>query len=402
VENGYHSTLKVTLPPLTIPSWPCLFSGLTPEQLGYYTFIHPEKGLFNSVEWQKESIFSLEDLRVFALNVPGTFPAWKINGEMITGMMSPSLSCYPAELKFFLNENWIINGKTIPDIFKAFKMKEKLFLKKLKEEFDLLVYVIRIPDSLSHHAHVNKTLFLKYIEMGYRYIDNFIGKILNENQVENLMIISDHGLKFYNYRFFIKRWLEKKRVIYINMNKSKKETVIFLFEKIYRFIKSYFNKIPFKKYFKKILGVKEKTHKNERFPAPKLDNSTRVQPYIANIGGLFLSSLDRSKKDFIQKTFERDKYINRIISPSISGFPDFFIILRNNYIFNAKPSLFLKLKQKNIISHSESGFFLVYGNRIKKGTQYQSDYINIAPTLLKLLNRKKPDYMNGEPLDIFH
>lgn len=100
INNGFSSKLRVTIPPVTIPSWSCLFSGITPYQLGYYWFTHPKKGLFNSYVWRKKSIFSHSQLKSFILNVPGTYPGWKINGEMITGMLSPVISCYPKELKF--------------------------------------------------------------------------------------------------------------------------------------------------------------------------------------------------------------------------------------------------------------------------------------------------------------
>ena len=79
IEEGFSANLKVTIPPITIPSWPCIFSGLTPKQLGFYYFTHPEKGLFNSSFWRDMSIFSQIRDRSFILNVPGTYPAWKIN-----------------------------------------------------------------------------------------------------------------------------------------------------------------------------------------------------------------------------------------------------------------------------------------------------------------------------------
>ena len=81
----------------------------------------------NSGYWKEKSIFSITDLRQFVLNVPGTYPAWKINGEMITGMMSPSTSCYPAELKFFLRKDWIVDAKEVNECFKAFNIKKEFF-----------------------------------------------------------------------------------------------------------------------------------------------------------------------------------------------------------------------------------------------------------------------------------
>ena len=132
IDNGFSSHLKVTVPHQTIPSWPCLFSGQEVDQLGYYTFIHPIKGIFNSSVWKEKSILSIPNLKIFALNIPGTYPAWKINGEMIAGILSPSFSCFPKDLKENLEENWIVEGKNLPEIIKAFEMKTKLFLRKIK------------------------------------------------------------------------------------------------------------------------------------------------------------------------------------------------------------------------------------------------------------------------------
>ncbi|MBA7519084.1 hypothetical protein ES705_11158 [subsurface metagenome] len=69
-DNGYASKLKVTTPHQTIPSWPCLFSGLSVEQLGYYIFIHPIKGIFNSFEWRDKSFFFTEKLKNFYIKRP--------------------------------------------------------------------------------------------------------------------------------------------------------------------------------------------------------------------------------------------------------------------------------------------------------------------------------------------
>ena len=49
LKEGFSATLNVTIPPITVPSWPCLFSGLTPSQLGYNYFSVPGKGLFNTL-----------------------------------------------------------------------------------------------------------------------------------------------------------------------------------------------------------------------------------------------------------------------------------------------------------------------------------------------------------------
>ena len=122
------------------------------KQLGFHCFINPFEGMFNSYVWQDKSIFSIEDLKLFVLNVPGTYPAWKINGEMITGVLSPSVSCFPKELEVIIRKNWIIEGRDLKEAFKAFEVKKRFFLRRLKEDFDLMVFVIRLPDVISHYT----------------------------------------------------------------------------------------------------------------------------------------------------------------------------------------------------------------------------------------------------------
>ena len=116
INQGFSAPLQVTIPPATIPSWACSFSGLTPEQLGFYYFASPSLGLFSSHSWRDLSVFSLLNERMFVMNVPGSYPVWKISGEMIGGMMSPKLNTYPPELKFGLPKDYVISGKNIKDI----------------------------------------------------------------------------------------------------------------------------------------------------------------------------------------------------------------------------------------------------------------------------------------------
>lgn len=337
-------------------------------------------------------------MKTFVLNVPGTFPAWKINGEMVAGMMSPVLSCFPPELKYFLNQNWIISGKSIRNIFKAFFMKKNLFLRKLKEDYDLLVYVIRMPDSLSHRAKANRKLLTKYIKIAYIKIDDLIGQILEDPDVENLIVISDHGLKFYEQGFCIKRWLEKKNLLFLNNNKGEKLNNFF--QNYYRIVKPHFKKFPLKKCFKKILKTKDNKQKNRKKKSINIEKKTRVQRFVGNVGGLFLSKKDRIKKDIIQETLENDKDIIQIIKPELKGFPDFFIILKKNYVFITKQSFSVKIKRFNKINHDEFGLFIAYGKNIIGGFNEYVDYVNITPTILNLLNIKKPNYMSGEALNI--
>jgi predicted AlkP superfamily phosphohydrolase/phosphomutase len=364
--------------------------------LGYYWFNHPNKGIFKSNEWQKKSIFSLTNLKFFVLNVPGTYPAWKINGEMITGMMSPSIDCYPQELKYFIRNNWIIDGRDWKEIFKAFEIKKKLFLKKINGDFDLLVYVIRLPDVLSHCTHLNLDRVTNYIDLGYQKIDNFIGEILNYNNIDNILIFSDHGLKYYQYEFNMRRWLEKKGLLFINNYKQKK--IYSVIARLYDIIRP-FIKIDYKRYYHIKKSISESVIK-DKISTREQKEDTRVLNFCGNFGGLYLKPGDKIKKNIIKKELEKDKNIKKIISSEINGFPDLFIILKEKYLFNHESSFFVN-RGRNSLNHKQNGFFFAYGKNVKKGTSDYVSYKDIAPTILRLFGINKLDHMIGESLNIF-
>lgn len=332
------------------------------------------------------------------MNVPGTYPAWRINGEMITGMLSPSISCYPSELKFFLENNWIIDGDDISDSFMAFDIKSNLFLRKMKENFDFMTYIIRIPDNLTHRSHGGRAFTLNLIYQVYLKIDKFLGKILKNESIENIFIFSDHGLRHYKKGFYLRRWLEKKKILCINEPKPNKlsEIILKFYDTIRRILKSNY----LKKFYQRLINLNLIEERETKSIKVIEKHQTRVKGFCSYIGGLFLYGNDKKKKEEIKYALAKCKYIHKLIMPSSDDFPDFFIFLKDKYYFCDEPSFYIK-RRRDIMDHSELGFFIAHGRNIKTGKKNIVSYQNIAPTILKLFNTIKPDYMMGEALDIF-
>ena len=310
--------------------------------------------------------------------------------------MSPSISCFPPELKFFIRNNWIIDGKSLIEIFNAFEIKKTLFLRKLKEDFNLMVYVIRLPDSISHHAHLSREKVFNYINLGYKKIDDFLGEILNYKNFDNILIFSDHGLKLYKYEFNLPRWLEKKGLLFINQ--SKKRKIYTIIAKLYDIIRP-FIKIDYKKYHSLKKSVLKKII-NDSILTQTNKEKTRVLNFFGNTGGLYLNGIDKSKLDIIKKELEKDNRVKQVIKSEKEGFPDLFIILKDKYIFNHESSFFV-IRGRNSLNHSQNGFFIAFGKDIKKGNSDYVSYKDVAPTILKLFGINKLDYMEGLPLSIF-
>ncbi|MFX1489594.1 MAG: alkaline phosphatase family protein [Promethearchaeota archaeon] len=397
IKKGFYSYLKVTKPPVTIPSFPCIFSGLTVEDLGYCTFVIPSKGIFSSELWKEKSILSMKNIKTFSLNLPSTYPAWEINGEMITGLVSPQLTnkiCFPRNLFITLPKNWIIDGENIEQTFQAFNMKKEYFLKQLKRDFDLLIYVIRIPDCVSHHPKIRLKNTNKAIEKGYIEIDKFLGDILKDREFDNLFIVSDHGLKLYSYEFNIKRFLEKKGLIYQNNDKVSK--ILSIFIKLLGYINyKIFNTTYFHNKFKELLnkiGIFRSDHGTE-------SQLSKFIHFYSNYGGIFLCKEDKIKKEHIRKVLLKSKYVKDVIVYNSSSLPDLIVILKEKYLYSVKSSYFIQ-NRFNSINHSDKGIFIAFGDNIIKDSANEISYLNFIPTLLNLYNLKKLNHMKGISLEI--
>lgn len=111
MERGVSAPLESIYPPHTSAAWPTCFTGQTPGHHGAFNFYELELTKYSrrgpptlSTARQGKTTFDVASragLKVAAIHVPMTFPAWKINGVMFSGYPAPagSVACaYPREL----------------------------------------------------------------------------------------------------------------------------------------------------------------------------------------------------------------------------------------------------------------------------------------------------------------
>ncbi len=356
--------------------------------------------MFSSKLWKDKSIFSIPAIKSFCLNIPSTYPAWEINGEMITGLLTPSINdkmAYPKDIIKNLKKNWIIDGENINQIYEAFILKKELFLKKIDQDFNLLTYVIRIPDCISHHPNFRIRKTQENLKKGYIEIDNFIGEILNAHDFDNLILFSDHGLKLYEYEFNIQKILEKQGIMKCNEDFISK--ILSVGVKIFNFLNpNYFDTTYFHNRFKNIIDriIKKLGIQLE---SGKQGKSNRFIHFYSNYGGIYLANSDKSKKLKLVDGLSKHKFVDRIISCTSENMPDILLILKKDFLYSVKSSFF-KINHCYSFNHSDKGIFIAFGKNIKKGTKESVNYIDIAPTILDLLKIQKPKYMKGQTLNI--
>jgi predicted AlkP superfamily phosphohydrolase/phosphomutase len=99
VERGARTHLRSTIPPVTAAAWPTIVTGMNPGQHGLFRFeaidhesYDHERGFVSSERLQGRTIFDYvgaTGARVLAASVPMTYPAWPINGRMVSGFPLP-------------------------------------------------------------------------------------------------------------------------------------------------------------------------------------------------------------------------------------------------------------------------------------------------------------------------
>jgi len=118
VKEGAHGILFSTIPPITPAAWTTFLTGRQPGSHGILDFERYDPSAhrlrFNStltVELVRNlwRILSDHGLKVGSINVPMTFPAFHVNGFLISGFETPDKNSdfvYPADLKADILARW--------------------------------------------------------------------------------------------------------------------------------------------------------------------------------------------------------------------------------------------------------------------------------------------------------
>ena len=229
MKNGTRAILRSTIPDITIPSWPSMFTGCNPGKHGLYNFELLDKNYrswFTSAQdLQAKTLWRLlsdQGKRVITLDVPGTYPPEEVNGIIVSGPVTAAESefTYPKDFKVrllseivpgYVLEPKAAGGYDAQDRLAEYmaachdNIKQRILLGRHfieNEKWNLLFLVFNSIDRLqhtfwrfwdsSHPDHVPTKLLMEAIPEGYRMIDDFLGSLLTEPDL-NIMVVSDHG-----------------------------------------------------------------------------------------------------------------------------------------------------------------------------------------------------------------
>jgi len=440
-EEGIYSKLKSTIPPLSPSAWTSIFTGCTPAKHGIYGFTKRRKDSYFprpisskdrkvDVIW---NILSRHGKRCILINIPFSYPPEKINGIMITGLGTPSKDSnfvYPPEYKRIIleefpdydvdfGEDTIDKRKpnsVLPKIDKVtnaqIELTKKLFV---EEDWDFFVSVFRSLDVIQHFF-IND---LEKILMYYEVIDNFIGWILSNIDLNNttLIICSDHGFSYSHTNFNVNAWLRERGYIKVKRNIHIKDRALPSIEFIRRILarSNTGRKILYKAKNSNISKYILKLLPSSDINVNKIDwSKTKAYFWDGSFGLIYLNLKGREPEGIVEIS-ERDKIIDEIISdikrlrePKTGKCPvravfkgsDFYnsndidipdIILLGNDGYCLKSgvteNIFIKREVYPGV-HDIDGVFFAIGSKIKKSNVRVSDVTDIVPLILSIFNIK--------------
>jgi predicted AlkP superfamily phosphohydrolase/phosphomutase len=250
IKNGVHGRLESTMPPVTCPAWPCMFTGKNPGKLDMYYFVRDDtrgkkSKITTSSSYHSMSLWKIlndHKIDVGLLNVAMTFPPHKVNSFMVCGTGTPPSSrakyTYPEALQHEL-EKVVPGYEPLPLIDLTIPGKEEENSIALLEEVNsrtkaakylikeyswkLFITVFFASDSTQHyfwhymdeeHPKHKKSAYGNAIKDIYKQIDTSIGEITAEiPDKTNIFVVSDHGFGPQWGCFDEASWLESQGLL---------------------------------------------------------------------------------------------------------------------------------------------------------------------------------------------
>jgi predicted AlkP superfamily phosphohydrolase/phosphomutase len=235
VEAGPRGPLRSTIPPLTFCAWPAIMTGKNPGQIGIFSFYEQDltvyergKRVSTARPLVGQTWFDLVGQaggRVISYGVPMTYPAWPVNGAMVSGFPTPDMTrtyAYPAELEARIPGLLPAESREVPReamasadaVAWSLEMVDRYYrssLEALRELFaegqvglcmvaenltDLFVHRfwwLRDPSFPTHDAGASARVGDPIAEV-YRRTDTWIGDLLDLAGPDALVaVVSDHG-----------------------------------------------------------------------------------------------------------------------------------------------------------------------------------------------------------------
>jgi predicted AlkP superfamily phosphohydrolase/phosphomutase len=245
LASATRAPLRTTDPPISVPAWPVMFTGVDPGTLGFYGFRHRRPGTYHDtyVPTSRElpvptfwELASRGGKRVAVIGMPTGYPPLAVNGVYISDFLTPpgtreftfpselageieaKFGPYPFDVVFRAGAREELYQQIVAMTQTRFDIAEWLYD---RERWDVFA-VHEIGSDRLHHAfwrHFDPThpqfvpgSPLAHVAVDYyRLLDERIGRLVERTDRQTAVVIaSDHGSMSMHGCFCINQWLSTK------------------------------------------------------------------------------------------------------------------------------------------------------------------------------------------------
>jgi len=424
MEQGIYGELESTIPAITVPAWMSMMTSRNPGVMGFYGFrnrkdySYDEMFFANANAVQVPTVWKLlsrKRKKVILLSIPQTYPPKPVNGCLVGCFLTPDTNVdftYPAELK---QELWDKVGEYIIDV-KDFRTENKDFLieqiyQMTARRFETAEYLIRNkawdffmmvemgPDRFHHGmwkyhddkhiGYVPNSPYKDSIRDYYIYLDGKIGALLKSIDRLNtaVLIVSDHGAKRMEGGFCLNDWLIQQGYLTLKepINKPKmlkNSDIDFTRTKVWG-SGGYYGRLFINVAGREPAGVIPESE----YEAFRTELKERLEGVLDHRGQLMGNKAFRPEEIYIE--------VKGVAPDLIVYFGD--LAWRSvGTVGNDTWYVFENDTGPDDANHSQYGMYIFSLPGVRIGRNQPQRIMDIAPTILDLLEVEVPPEMEGE------
>ena len=253
MEEGVHGELESTIPPITGAAWTSFQTGVNPGRHGLFDWLTREEESYrlrpiNSQMIKEPRLWDYvgrQGRRVGIVGVPVTYPPRRVNGFLISGILTPQGASYTypeglaRELESyvgrfpFMPEHWRGRYQVrrwLAGLKRSIEQRKRVAQYLMKHyEWDLFILHFMETDSVQHQLWhlrdgVERSRYRVEVEGDpileiYRAVDLALGELWSElPERTTIFLISDHGFGPLYWNVYLNMWLLREGYLALKRN----------------------------------------------------------------------------------------------------------------------------------------------------------------------------------------
>ncbi|MBN1274276.1 MAG: alkaline phosphatase family protein [Candidatus Aminicenantes bacterium] len=424
MDEGIYGKMRSSDPPITIPAWMVMCTGKDPGKLGLYGFRHRKDYSYKDI-WIATSS-SIKEKKVWDIigehggqsclvSVPPSYPPPPVKGNLISCFITPGDEkeyTYPASLRDELEEKF---GTYIFDAVFRTDQKDEL-LKQIytmtAKRFEVMDYLIQEKPwdffmfveigvdrmhhafwkymDREHHLYVPGNTYENAIMEYYQDLDAKLERLLSHVDDQTaVLVVSDHGAKRMKGAFCINEWLIEQGYLVLKEKPSSPVSLDRL-DVDWSRTKAW----GWGGYYARIfLNIEGREAQGIVSPSDYEKERNLLAEKLAAVKG-------PAGESWKTKILKPQEYF----SEAVGDYPDLMIYFDDLFwrsagtLGHGTKYLLENDTGPDDAVHAQEGIYILKDASIKKGGRKDADILDIAPTILSIMDLPLPDGIKGKSL----